>query len=333
MPSELESRFLRFLHALPGAESLDVLLAGNKYDGQRRADYLLFERRVIVEIKSLETDTSPKVETEMEHHRERDDFPLIYGDVELSKVLKHLPDGNKINERIFYRTTRSVEDATRSAEEQIENTAKLLGLKDAVGLLILLNQGIDIFTPEVVASRVAMLMRRTKDDGSNRSPIAFSWLLFESHIVTNGPAERTFPMIALEGPLASSYPWFEELLDYLQVAWAQFNGYPLFQLESQELDKLTMASASESKEPKSGDKITKQQLWEHRYKQRPYLRGISDDAVLRRGKEAIDALTPYFLIGGPKAPPEQMETLMVAWNDFLCEARYRGLDIRRMREA
>lgn len=41
MPSDLESRFLRFLATLQGAESLDDLLGDPKFDGQRRADYLL----------------------------------------------------------------------------------------------------------------------------------------------------------------------------------------------------------------------------------------------------------------------------------------------------
>ncbi|MDC8784799.1 hypothetical protein [Roseateles koreensis] len=58
MPSDLESRSLRFLATLLGAESLDDLLGDPKFDGQRRADYLLFGRRVILELKSLETDTA-----------------------------------------------------------------------------------------------------------------------------------------------------------------------------------------------------------------------------------------------------------------------------------
>ena len=106
MPSDLESRFLRFLATLQDAESLDELLGDPKFDGQRRADYLLFGRRVILELKSLETDTSHKVESEMDKHRDREDFPLFYGTVDLQAVLKHLPDGKEINDRIFYKTTR-----------------------------------------------------------------------------------------------------------------------------------------------------------------------------------------------------------------------------------
>ncbi len=331
MPTALEQRFLNFLSTVPGSESLDDLLCGEAYSGQRRADYLLFDRSVIVEVKSLETDTSPKVEAEMGHHRERDEFPIIYGKVELTKVLKHLPDGEEINKQIFYRTTRSVEDATRSAEAQISNTARILGLTKSVGIMVLLNEGIDFLTPEVVAARVLMLMRRKAKDGTDRSPIAYSWMLFESHTLASGPAEKTFPMIVLEGPLAPKYEWFSELLTYLQISWAQFNGHPLVLAESNDLSKLQMKSSSSSS-PKLGGKITRQQIWELQYKEKPYLRALSDSEVLQHGRATVENLTSYFLVGGPKTPPEQMEKLMSKWSDFLCEARHRGLDLRHMRE-
>jgi len=312
---------------------LDALLASSEFDGERRADFLLFGRKVIVEVKSLEADTSPKVEAEMEKHRERDDFPMIYGEVELEKVLKHLPDGQEINDRIFFRTTRSVETATRSAEDQIENTARLLNLEESVGVLVLLNEGIDVLSPEVVAHRVGMLMRRKAGDGSNRSPIAFAWLLFEGHIATTGPAERTLPMVVLEGPRAASFDWFSENLTYLQVAWAQFNGHPLLRAENATLDDLKIKTASSLSAPKPRDKVTRQQLWEIRYRTQPYLRSLSDAEVLRRGRAAFERLSPYFLIGGPRASAQEMESMMIAWSDFLCEARHRGLDLRHMREA
>jgi hypothetical protein len=333
MSSALERRFLQFLSGIPGAESLDELLVGAKYDGERRADFLLFDRRVILEVKSLEVDTSTKVEGEMAVHRDRDDFPLIYGEVELSKVLAHLPDGKEINDRIFLRTTRSIEAAARSAEGQIENTARLLSLTDPVGVLVLLNQEIDIFTPEVVAGRLAMLLRRKNDDGSLRSPIAFSWLIFESHFLEHGPATKTLPLVNLKGSKAKAYPWFDELLTYLQVAWANFNGHPIFHQSGAAEVNLQARSSHAPKEPRPGDKITKQKLWELRYRENPYLRPLDDREVLRRGKAAVDALTPRFLKGGPPTPPEQWEELMIPWSDFLCEARYRGLDLRHLRDA
>lgn len=333
MSTALERRFLAFLSTIPGAESLDRLMSSVEFDGERRADFLLFDRRVILEVKSLQTDTSPKVDAEMERYRYRDDFPLIYGEVELHKVLKHLPDGKQINERIFFRITRSVEDATRSAEDQIENTSRLLNLPESAGVFVLLNESVEVLTPDIIASRVAMLMRRKKKDGTDRSPIAYCWLLFEGHTVTTGPAEMTLPMISLEGPRAAQFNWFGELLARLQVAWARYNGRPLFHVEASSLDKLAVAPVSAPKDPKPGDKISRQQLWEFRYRQHPYLRPLSDSEVLRHGRTTIDRLTPYFLVGAPKASSGEIDRLMAAWSDFLCEARHRGLDLRHIREA
>lgn len=333
MPSALERRILNFLATLPGAESLDDILAGKRFAGERRADYLLFGRRVIIEVKSLEADSSAKVETVMEPHQERAEYPLFYGKVELSKVLKHLPDGDEINRRIFYRVTRSVEDATRSAEDQIENTAKLLQLNDSVGVLVMLNENVDILTPEAVASRVGRLMKRLNSDGSHRSPIAFAWLHFESHVLVNGPAKTTLPIIVLEGPLASRFPWFHELLEYLHVAWAHFNGHPLVHNEAKDLSELKMGPASSGAKSTPNDRITRHELWERQYSKHPYLRDLSDHDVLRRGKEVADKLSPYFEEGGPRASPDQIMPLMIEWSDFLCEARYRGLDLRGMHTA
>ena len=333
MPSDLESRFLRFLATLQGAESLDDLLGDPKFDGQRRADYLLFGRRVILELKSLETDTGYKVESEMDKHRQREDFPLVYGTVDLQAVLKHLPDGKEINDRTFYKTTRSIEDAVRSSEEQVENTAKLLDLPDSAGLLVLLNQDLTGFTPEVIAHRVAALIRRKAQDGTSRSPLAFAWLILESHVLTEGPADQTLPMIAIEGPRSKQMPWFKELLTYLQFAWAQFNGTPLFQHPNPTVTSLKANARRKENGPQPGDAITKQALWEHRYKANPHLRTRTDAEVLAHGRKAFEQLAPHFMVGRSRASPEQNEQMLIAWSDFLCEARFRGLDLRRLREA
>ena len=71
---------------------------------------MLFGRRVVLEVKSLEQDTSGKVEKEIDPLREREDFPLFYGKVALHKVLRHLHDGREINDRLLKRATRSVTD-------------------------------------------------------------------------------------------------------------------------------------------------------------------------------------------------------------------------------
>jgi hypothetical protein len=223
MASDLETRFHAFMASFPGTESLDIILADPEFNGNRRADYLLFDRRVIIELKSLEVDTSPKVEKEIAAHRDRDDFPVMYGEVELHKILKHLPDGEQINRRVFNRTTRSIEDAARSAEQQLQSTARILSLPEAVCVLVVLNQNIDILAPDVVVARLSPLMCRTDNVGQTKSTIDFAWLIFESHSIAEGPAPVNMPTILLEGPRAPDLLWFSDKFEKLQAAWAAFN--------------------------------------------------------------------------------------------------------------
>jgi len=333
MPSDLESRFHSFITGLPHAESIDSLLAGPEFDGEKRADYLVFDRQVIIELKSLEVDTSPKVEKELASHRDRDDFPLIYGAVELQKILKHLPDGGQINQRIFNSTTRSIEDGARSAAKQLQNTARLLNLPNAMRVLVLLNQDINILAPDAAIARLSPLMCRTDAAGNTTSTIDFAWLIFESHSIAEGPATINMPTILLEGPRAPDTPWFIEMFEKLQTAWATFNKHPLVRISAESFSELTVLSTSSCQSPRDGQRLTRHEYWEKCYAQHPYLRTLSDAQVLERGAVAIDALAPYFLMGGPRLPPEQLEPLTVAWSDFLCEARYRGLDLLKLPKA
>lgn len=330
MSSDLELRFHSFMASFPGVESIDNILSGPEFDGEKRADYLVFDRRVIIELKSLKVDTSPKVEKELAHHRDCDDFPVFYGEVELQKILKHLPDGERINRRIFNSTTRSIEEGARSAAKQLQNTARLLDLPEAIRVLVLLNEDIDILAPDVAVARLSPLMCRTDAAGNMTSSIDYAWLIFESHSIAEGPAPVNLPSILLEGPGAQETPWFIELFESFQVAWAAFNTYPLVRTTAESLGELTISTTASSKAPAGDGRLTRQEYWEQRYAQHPYLRPLSDEQVLEKGAAAINALLPYFLVGGPRLPHDQLEPLMVAWSDFLCEGRYRGLDLRKL---
>lgn len=333
MTTALERRFLAFLSSVPGSESLDGLLAGAEFDGQRRADFLLLDRKIVLEVKSLEVDVSPKIESEMERHRHRDDFPIFYGEVELEKVLQHLSDGDEIKRRIYTLITRSVESATRSAKEQIENTANLLCLTDSVGVMVLLNEGVKILSPDVVAAKVGAILQRKSVGGGRRIPIAYAWLICDNHIATSGRAAGTSPMVFLEGPFASKFDWLWDYLTYLQVAWSEFNGRPIVNTGTANPSDLDVEYVSATQNADSGEKISRQQLWERRYKSQPYLRELTDEEVLRRGKTIAELLAPHFTSELNDKKLGDIKQMLICWSDFLCEARYRGLDLRRLRDA
>ena len=329
MPPTLEERVTSFFRSLPGAEAIDEILDPSAFEGKQRADFLLEARRIIVELKTLKTDASPKIEAEMEKHRERDDFPLFYGSAELQKVLSHLPDGASINRRIFGAITRSVERDVRSAETQIEETRHILGLRHSASLLVLLNESIDILSPEVVGHRVSSLMRRERTAEPQAPVVNFAWLLFESHVAALSRGLDAFPSLLIEGPGSEDFPWFESSFLKIQEAWAKQNDAALVVGSAASLDGMAFESSERVKSPPP-PYITRQQLWEREYDAAPFLRSLSDEQVLEHGASVMRQIAPYFLKGGPKASREEMEQFLRAITCFFREASFRALDLRKL---
>jgi Uma2 family endonuclease len=93
----LENRFKSFLDTLEDVENIDNLTLTQEQRNANKADYFAKNRNLIIELKSLETDTEQKLEKILLPHRSRPEFPEVWGGQEVYKILKHLPDGDDIN--------------------------------------------------------------------------------------------------------------------------------------------------------------------------------------------------------------------------------------------
>lgn len=325
--ASLEDRVIQFLSSRSGSEKIDDIVPFGAFPNKKRADFLLANRSIIVELKTLKTDTSPKIDKELDKHRDRDDFPLICGSVELQKILLHLPDREYINSRIYRNVTRSIEDAIRSAEIQVRDTKEILSLPNAIGLVVLLNEDIEILSPDVAGRKVSEILCRARSDGAIGSPISFVWCLFESHVVEYESHPSAFPCILIEGPNADTIAGFDPLFSDLLDGWARYNNANLVHSSAEKITDLSYRNAR-PEEQKNPSNLTRQEHWEQRYSANPYLRDMKDDDVLTHGAKVFSTLTPYFLKGGPRLPMHQLEPLLAAWSDFLQESRHRGLDLK-----
>jgi hypothetical protein len=327
----LENRFKQFMASLSGVESVDALLPPGSFVGKQRADYLVANRRVVLELKTLKVDPSAKIEAELSQHRNRDDFPLIYGSVELPKILRHLPDSDQINQRIYRNISRSVETAVRGAETQISDTEEIFNLLKPVGLLVLLNESIDVLDPKVVVRKTSELLTRERTDGSMHTSIDFVWLLFEGHAIETIDSATARPSILLEGPTANSFDWFIPEFNQIQIAWSVFNNTPLRHASVEQIADMPFRS-TKSDHATPPEKLKQQEIWECRYNASPYLRHFNDSDVIDHGTKVYQLLLPYFLKDGPRIPMEQLEPLFIKWSDFLQESRHRELNLRHLQD-
>lgn len=329
METSLEVRFTRFVASLPGAEAIDSLKLPEDPKRRRRADYLLAGREVVIEVKTLTSDAAHKVEAEVEKHREREEFPLFYGSADLRKVLAHLADGDNIYRRILNALGRSVEAAVRSAEEQVSHTRHLLGVPNAVGMLVILNEAVEILDPTVVGHRVSQLLLRDRTGHSTSDKLDFVWLLFESHAIGTVAGIPAVPSMLIRGAGSSRFPWFEAFHEDLVRRWAALNGAAVVNGGSPDpaVIKYTPTKDITASLPKS---LPRHEVWRQQYRARPYLRDLSDEAVLAHGGVIMRRLMPHFLKGGPEYVPEVVTPLMEEFTHFQEEATFRALDLRTM---
>ncbi len=275
----MEDRFIAFAKGLPSAEYIDEMELTPEQKRARKADFLLDNRQIICELKSLKTDTKGKVEKVLEPHKQRPEWPIFFGSVEVHKILKHLPDGDRVNRQIFDAVTSAIKDLVRSANDQIRQTKKTFGLPSAGGMLVILNEFIDILSPDVIAYKVNELLRKRTPDGKPQfQEINAVWVINESHYTQMTPELQAIPALIMTNAIPDPVN-VTDYINSLQPKWAEYHGVPFITVEGGVLDEIKFESVNK-KEERAGGKIPRHEMWRRQYRRRPYLRSLSKQELI-----------------------------------------------------
>jgi hypothetical protein len=269
---KLELRLIKFLATFAEIENIDSLDLTQQQRDESKADYFAENRQLIIELKSLETDTEHKIEKIIEPHRSRPEFPDFYGEWQVSNVLKHLPDGEEINKQITDAVTSRLEKIYKKANRQIRATKSTFNLPDSQGLLILLNHKIDVLAPNVILYRLRRMANKKHPDKSFQfQEINYILLITEAHYA---PApNNSMGFFILHQPINNVAEFkHEKFLSNLTKKWAEYNNVPLHQSgEIKTLNDLTPLSVAQySKEHEK--LIPRQESWRRYYRRNPYFR-------------------------------------------------------------
>jgi hypothetical protein len=325
----LEGRFKVFLRELDGAESIDDLELTPEQQRANRGDYFFAGRTVIGELKALYEDTAAKIESILAPYRETPEWPLFFGEQDLNKILQHLPDGDKIRVRISGSITRSIEAVVEKANRQIRATKETFGLPKAGGLLIILNDAVDILSPDLIVYRVRRSLNKRMPNGELRFPhVSAVMVIGGAHYTQMNSELKGLPILIIPNAV-SEVGRVEAFFRKLNEKWAAFEGKPLIPIEPEKLPKFEFRKFSDDAKEQSRP-LTRQGYWRLLYRRRPYLRHLSEEQLLEFGVKALEAVGARFIKGAPKTPMEEMEPLMIRWTHFLEEAHDRALDIRKL---
>ena len=169
------TRFLDFCKSFPGAECIDDLPVPPQ--SPDRADYFLYGRRIIVEVKSLEDDPNDK----LVRFLRSSGINLPAGKYALSDVVKGHRDPD-LEKKAWDKFTASISRALEKANSQIRDTKKILEIGEADGVLILFHGKVANLTPDIILARIQQrLMKQTHTGEWAHSHLTHIVLLSEIH--------------------------------------------------------------------------------------------------------------------------------------------------------
>jgi hypothetical protein len=324
----LEERIYRFAEQHPFAEVIDRLDLTPEQKDAEKADLFFESRTFIAEVKALSTDTSHKINALLEVYEQTEDWPLFYGRRDIGDILPHLPDADAIRKKLYEAVSSAIPELVRKANRQIRVTKQTFGVPNARGILIVLNDLVDILNPEVIAHRIGATLAKKNPDKSLQFPeILEVWIVSEQHMVQLTPTLRAFPEIVMPHPSLPEDALTSEFLRRIQGFWATFNGLPVVWLQPDQFKNLKYeptVAAVDANAP-----VTTSEHWACEYRARPYLRSLSDDELLTYGAKLGVESGNQFLKGSPSRHHERMRGGR-RFGEFMEEFNYRKLDLRAL---
>lgn len=326
----LKVRFENFLTTLDGLENIDILLSGQPKISSDRADYLAENRKLVIELKALETDTEWKLEKILKPYRERKDFPIFFGTWELEKVLAALPEEKDLRQKIIDSLTTSIRSIFRKADNQVKYSKQLFNIPTAQGLLIVLNQNVEVLNPETVLLSLAHISSKRLENGELRYPNVHAVLfLSEVHGTTLPGNILGFPVLSahLGAPDVFAY---DNFLRFLSDSWAEYCGVNVVEetrknITPRDLGFSRLSDLASSKR----QEITNQEACIRYYERNPYFRRFSNDELLWYFRIIFVEFGRGRIKGASKQESERSQNFWLEiYIHFMEEVNHRGIDIR-----
>lgn len=321
--------FNELIGSLPLVENIDDLTKEIDHDGIQIADYMFLERQIVCEIKTLNKDTKEKIDKIIEDMEDREDYPIFYGEWGVDKILKNLSNGEEIQRKMAESVTSPIEDKIKDANRQIRDTKRLFELPNAKGIVIIINESVDILDADLSKWRINRCLTKKSKSGTSRfESIDAVWFLDEAHQLLVRPGLKGPISLQILGP--SDDEFVSNYIDYLMTQLAAYVGIPIEFISEENLRKEQIRGKDFSnKKDEGSQKVTRQEFWEKTYNSRPYLRNLSETHLCEYGRKLFEEMTPHFLKNGPRSTKEEMGQYMERFTHLLQEVKHRGLDMRK----
>lgn len=327
MNKSLEERFIAFAKSLDGAECIDGLPLTAEQSAAQKGDFFFNGRAIVGEIKSLKTNTQDKIDIILKPYEETPEWPVFYGEQEVHKILDFLPNRDELRAKIFNSVTDSIEGIIEKANRQIRETKRTFDLPSAGGLLIILNDLVDVFAPGVLARRVTKCLRKRTPSGQIRFPeITLVWALNAAHYAQITPTLKGMPILVMPSGLPDPNH-IEKFVGLLGRKWAEYDGKPYLKTTADILKRHEFKKFSD--DAKKQVPMPRHEVWRLRYRESPHLRSLTRSELLEYGQKVMARTSRMLSIDAKRRPTKElMDELGAQLTHFIEEMNFRAIDMR-----
>ena len=225
--TNLRNRFDAFIRTVRGFESIDELLKEIHLDCKKRADYLLWNRQIIVEQKVLVDDPADKPQKFVDQLMNKGRI-LVYGKVSTERIFAGMLDGSEQKKRMFLSITKGLEASFADADKQTRDTREIFSIPEAVGMVVILNVSAPTLHPDLIRYGLSQVLLKRRHDGSVRYPHNDGVVMIsEAHRDVSSRNGRGAPCFSAPTPHTKSEQLVRAFSDSLVQSWAAFNGVPV----------------------------------------------------------------------------------------------------------
>jgi hypothetical protein len=138
--SKCDEWFKSLVRKFPRANVVEDLLAQTPMQTKtRNADFFFNDRRLIGELKSLETSRIPRIQKVIDELRDRGELPIFYHSAPVSQIIKDHPDRQTLNKQFLMEIAKRLEKDFREANGQIRDTKAAFNIPTAKGFILITN--------------------------------------------------------------------------------------------------------------------------------------------------------------------------------------------------
>lgn len=223
----LEKRIADFIRAGDHTEDLDGPAFADFRKVGRIADFLAWNRALVVELKAPKADPRARLGSIVSRAMAQEPRMFAFGTIGVEAILRQRPNGEEVNRTMLANGTRHVRQLLQRANRQIMETKEKLNLPCSAGVVVM---PVEVSQPLEVGV-VAHAIRHALEAQTNRlSHVNFVWASFEAHEVRLQDGSHRYPeLFVWRNKARPSSEW--QLIITMLDAWAQSSGGRLDQVD------------------------------------------------------------------------------------------------------